>query len=322
MKEACVCNTQYHLLITLLMLDENHPENYRIILDNQIVNADKYQLKIQELFGIEVLICDIQKIYSNWKSLSLNKTDIVMDDYISNTNKFILYNDFTNFAYYLHKNKIPFVLREDGYNYQTIYNADEYTWLDEIKMAIKRRIKGIPRHKGYSKYCVEINVNSMNGIKKDSRYSKFMAESRGYFFDNMSKSMKENLFLLFDVQPIKIKGKSALVITQPLHVHNIYVYSEKEQFDFYHQIVTILKNDGYNVYIKIHPRDKIDYSRIASVEILESQIPLELMDLLMDRSFEIGITYSSTALSFVGKVDRKIILSKTEEFSKHNRIVI
>ncbi|MBS4761790.1 hypothetical protein KG089_03570 [Carnobacteriaceae bacterium zg-ZUI252] len=322
MRTVFVCNTTYHLLITLVMLTEKEAQNGVIVLDSRLKHTDVYYHRLHEIFNIDVAICDYAQIYPTKASFLLNKTSIDMSQFVVKGDQVFVYNDANNFGYYLHKNKIPYILREDGYDFLKSPKLEDDTWIDDALFNIKRMIKGAPRAKGFSKFCKEFNVNSLDGVKKDSRSKKMTETSRTELFNQLSDEKKAKLFKLFDVAPLSIENNAALIITQPLYTQNIHVNQPEQQLEFYKEIVEKLQEQNYVVYIKVHPRDDLDYTVYPNVKILPAQVPLELIDLMLNTEFEIGITHSSTALAFVGKVKRKMILLLTEEFSKHNRIVI
>ncbi|MGR1332735.1 glycosyltransferase family 52, partial [Streptococcus agalactiae] len=85
------------------------------------------------------------------------------------------------------------------------------------------------------------------------------------------------------------------------------IETSEEQFNFYKSIVDEYINKGYNVYLKVHPRDVVDYSKLP-VELLPSNVPMEIIELMLTGRFECGITHSSTALDFLTCVDKKITL--------------
>lgn len=64
---------------------------------------------------------------------------------------------------------------------------------------------------------------------------------------------------------------------------------------------------GYHIYIKVHPRDNIDYSNLNAT-VIQRNIPIELFDFLENIKFDVGITYFSTALDFLNCVNKKIFL--------------
>lgn len=66
------------------------------------------------------------------------------------------------------------------------------------------------------------------------------------------------------------------------------------------------KKNGKNVYIKVHPRDDIDYTQFyKNIKILDKNIPMELLDVVLNRPFEEGFTHSSTTLRTLTSVKIK-----------------
>lgn len=321
MKTIFVCNTIYHILVSLVFIKENIKQCC-ILIDEKLPKSKEYKVKISQIFNIETQTFSDKDIYKSGLALMINQYSPFIEKLVEKNQKIYLFNDLTNLAYYLHKNKIHFVLMEDGYNYQKMPDIDQYTTSQKILFAIKRVIKGIPKHRGYSKYCTEINVNCIDGIKKDNRYSKFREISRVHLFNEINNVKKEKIINLFDATPITLQENAAIVITQPLYKHNILVKSPQEQYKFYLEIIQKLHNQKYNVYLKIHPRDDINYTDIPNVTIINPFIPLEIVDIIINKQFEIGITHSSTALNFISCIKKRIFLFEQEKFKKNRKIEI
>ncbi|MCD0055661.1 capsular biosynthesis protein, partial [Streptococcus agalactiae] len=83
--------------------------------------------------------------------------------------------------------------------------------------------------------------------------------------------------------------------------------SIQEQYDYFDDIVQEYRTLGYNVYLKVHHRDVVDYSKLP-VELLPSNVPMEIIEWMSTGRIECGITHSSTALDSLTCVDKKITL--------------
>lgn len=100
--------------------------------------------------------------------------------------------------------------------------------------------------------------------------------------------------------------KKLLLITQPLsedrHI------TEDEKIKLYHQLLAPYVG-SYSIFIKPHPRELTDYSRVMRYPfvIIPQGFPLEMFDLLKDIRFELGITVCSSALYNMSCVDQKLI---------------
>ncbi|HEM3684362.1 TPA: alpha-2,3-N-acetylneuraminyltransferase [Streptococcus suis] len=298
-KNIYICYTLYHILISLvysLMLNER----IKIVLTTRIENVEIFRENIHKNFPlVEVVVVDDEAfrkvgLFYSPQTHTLFKSQIGDGD-------IHIYNDFTQIGHYLHRNKISYTLMEDG------LNCMQYP-LRVQKMTMKDRLRNIltntPKWDGYSQYCKKIVVNDLEGIRVDSRHSKFVEDSKKELFSQLSFCEKEKLLAVFEVQPIVIKESAVLILTQPLEEE---FPDEVEKRDFWRNVIDKYRAEGFHIYVKVHPRDTLDYSSFP-VTILPKNVPAELLDFAVDRQFSIGVTYYSTALEYMDCVQEKIYL--------------
>ncbi|HFU6953575.1 TPA: glycosyltransferase family 52 [Streptococcus agalactiae] len=302
-RKIYVCHTLYHLLICLYK--EEIYSNLEIILSSSIPDVDNLEKKLKsKTINIHILeesSGESEELLSVLKDagLSYSKFD---------SNCFI-FNDATPIGRTLIKHGIYYNLIEDGLNCFTYSIFSQKLWKYYVKKYILHKIQ--PH--GFSRYCLGIEVNSLVNLPKDRRYKKFIEVPRKELFDNVTEYQKEMAINLFGAVRVSIKSPSVLVLTQPLSIdkefmsYNNKIETSEEQFNFYKSIVNEYINKGYNVYLKVHPRDVVDYSKLP-VELLPSNVPMEIIELMLTGRFECGITHSSTALDFLTCVDKKITL--------------
>nr|AAR29914.1 Cps2K [Streptococcus agalactiae] len=288
-----VCHTLYHLLITIIKLKDK--ENTRIFICDTITDYETW-VKILNDQGIRT---ESFKEFAYREQLqNKNKTRIVS---ITNGNKIHIYNDYTQLGYFFHRNAIPYM--EDGYN-----SLKHPTSIapDGLCDKIKGKITNTPRYHGFSKYCKTIEVSSLKDLPTDERMSKFIEKPKDGLFSDLDNKTKESILKIFDIASIDIEiaSPSALILTQPLEEH---FKSQEEIYQFYKSIVEEYIDKGYHIYIKVHPRDNIDYSNLNAT-VIQRNIPIELFDFLENIKFDVGITYFSTALDFLNCVNKKIFL--------------
>jgi hypothetical protein len=109
---------------------------------------------------------------------------------------------------------------------------------------------------------------------------------------------------------IHIEGqKKLLLITQPLSEDGY--MSESQKIKLYN---TMLKPyaTAYTVFVKGHPRELTDYRGKLNynVTLIPQGFPLEMFDLLKGIHFEVGITVSSSSLTNIKCVDKKIMVGR------------
>lgn len=291
-----VCNTLYHTLIALI-----YPcHEKQLLLDARIPKVGTLKSNIEKYTqNIVVNIFDDTVIYKDDTKLRYNQYDF--DIKILNNRDIVLFNDLTYLGFLLNKNKIKYQLFEDG--------------LDCFRSKLKKHIKlktrieflvlGISSKMGMSRYCTAISVNDKTGLEKDIRFRKFIEMKKSELFDNISCEFRETLLKIFNVQAIKIPKNSALILTQPLYKDGFFG-SLEHQVNFYSEKVEYYLSQNMNVFIKEHPRDTADYSIFnTKVHFLDKNVPMELLDFVIDNPFDIGYTHSSTALDALFKVTEK-----------------
>lgn len=301
MKKLYICHTIYHLLISIIKV-LNSNDDSTIIITTRIKDAIIYKNRLEELCSITVIVVNDYDFKKN--NIFYNDDNFSLFECMFNNSEIYIFNDFTFIGYYLHKNKLEYNLLEDGYNclkYPISIAPNSF------KDKIKNFITNTPRYYGFSKYCKTIEVNDINGLPKDSRLGKYRQQSKQELFNNLSVENKNIILNIFDVQKIKIKTPAVLILTQPLE--NV-GYSEEERYNFYKKVLEEYSSK-FNIYIKVHPRDEVDYTNL-NVNIVSKSIPAELLDFVVDNKFEIGITYFSTALESLGCIKNKVYLSNQE----------
>lgn len=107
------------------------------------------------------------------------------------------------------------------------------------------------------------------------------------------------------------------MITQPLSEDNI--LSEEEKINIYNNILR--ERNIKKVYIKPHPREKTDYSKVLKdikVVIIEKEFPIEIF-MLLNMELKKVITLFSTAIlslrdkydvEFIGTKDYKVLYDR------------
>lgn len=137
-------------------------------------------------------------------------------------------------------------------------------------------------------------------------------------WNNLLEGEQEKILDIFNIKIEKIKNlnklkNKILLITQPLSEDR--VITEQEKIKVYREIIE--KQNVRKIYIKAHPREKINYKEVFknfNIEVIENTFPIELF-LLLNIKFDKVITLFSTgALNFKGKAEVEFI--GTEKYPK------
>lgn len=186
-----------------------------------------------------------------------------------------------------------------------------------MKKVIVEKIKKEYRRFGLSEKIQEIYLTGLLPIP-DLIKNKVKIINISDEWEKLSKKDKEEILGVFKIssksfENLKAEENKVLLLTQPLSEDKI--ITKKEKIDIYREI--LLKENGKNIYIKAHPREKTNYKEVFkefNINIIENSFPIEIC-LLLDIEFEKIITLFSTgALSFKGKSEVEFI--GTEKYPK------
>lgn len=305
MEKIYVAHTAYQLLISLIKIKKNDD----LVIMNNVVSKDVVN-KIRD-YGYNVY--EFSSKSFGVKAILDLKERKKMIEFFNRYKDIYLFLDHNQLGHFFNKYKIKYNLNEDGYNYY-MYNT-RYT-RKIYDSFIKQKIYDVyfkpPVGPGFSEHCESIEINDLSVVPKDERYNKFIENPRKQMFNNLEDEKRNELLDIFNVQEFeKTKdNKSILVLTQPLFAQKVSekFNTESKQVEYYRNIVDKYKNE-YIVYFKIHPGDEADYSSFRDVVFLEKHVPMELYELIGNYEFDLGITYSSTAINFIDSVKEKIILN-------------
>lgn len=309
--------TKYVLILSLIINRNNRNTIY--FIDEELkeeLNLSKYKvIWLKNLKKSNYLLEKYKKWQYNNKLLKeiAEIDELYLQDHIKFSQFFL--NNFNGKA----------ILLEDG----TI-NYNEKILLEEknrklkkikinhfIKKVIIEKRKKEYRKFGLSEKIQEIYLTGLLPIP-DLIKNKVKIINISDEWEKLSKKDKEEILGVFKIssksfENLKMEENKVLLLTQPLSEDKI--VTEKEKIDIYREI--LLKENGKNIYIKAHPREKTNYKEVFkefNINIIENSFPIEIC-LLLDIKFEKVITLFSTgALNFKGKSEVEFI--GTEKYPK------
>ncbi|MBY5033786.1 glycosyltransferase family 52 protein [Streptococcus gallolyticus] len=310
-KKLYICGTEYQLLITLLKTYQNSQIQIMVTFSM----AKDRMLKLEK-HGYSIDCVDAYDFGINWRRGQFNFLKDNMSHYFSDIKEVYIYMDHAVIGDYLRRKGILYHLIEDGLNYFQYYHepACGNVYRSRIMKFLYRWTCQPSVGYGFSKLCKSIEVNSLKDLPIDSRRDKFFEVPRKDMFNSISPKLKEVLIDIYGLEKLLVDKNSVLILTQPLAHDRQYrtetesFQTDKEQFDFYKELVEKYQQKGATVYLKVHPRDKVDYSTLTAVRLLPN-IPMELLDMMCDTPFKIGVTHSSSAIKMLSCVEEKIILN-------------
>lgn len=318
-KKIYICTTYYHVLITLAksLLDKEETD---IVLCDDIIGAENLCDKLNEYNIFKKVYFVRQSIIPELVSKNflknlfcLHKFNCTMaKKYINiDFNKYsdiYIFHDDTKIGHYLNDAGHYYHLIEDSLNfYQKILRTPfSYAVISDWKYYLKRILNYKYLPLGNSKYVIDVEVNENKNLK--IKRKKIVEVNRNDLLNKVFLEYKNiifDIFLKIDVNNLLHIKNKALILTEPLYEDNI-LQSEQEQIDFYKVIAEDLKKK-FNVYIKPHPRDCIDYSLcISDINIIKKEFPIEVFNYIEDLSFSIIVSKSSSCMDALNFAEVKI----------------
>ena len=323
MARMYICTTPYQLLLTILKIEDDKSELVLLegTTDKEIISNLSREKIFKKIDTLNMYIFDeIKRYITNKREIARFITRFKEADDI------YTYNDHIPIGWVLDKHKIRYNLIEDGYNFFS-YKYTDFRNRVFTKKATIRDYKDLLKHlfflrrtkgPGFSKYCQSIEVNDISVVPKDERYHKFKEVPRKDLFNNISEERKQLILRVFDVEELsEVAEKSVLILTQPLSIDGL-MNSDDKQYGFYKKICDKYLSEGYEVYLKPHPRDTITYEKINEVNLIAQSVPMELIEMVSDVKFERIITHSSTAINFLtcGKEKEVFFDFNTREYDE------
>ena len=295
-----IFNTQYQFLLALIKVKDDGTDSLAIV--NRRLDERIQRILIKENIVKDIIHID-ESIFAFCKSIPQRRELKIR---LENFDKVNIFIDHFTIGAYLDKYKIPYNTIEDGYNF-FMYEYRDFRDKLFTKEAIVQDYKEFIKHilfckknkPGFGKYCQSIEVNDISVVPKDERYNKFKEVPRQELFENISEERKQLILRVFDVEELsEVAEKSVLILTQPLSIDGLFNSAEK-QYGFYKQICDKYLSEGYEVYLKPHPRDTVTYEKMNGVNLILQTVPMELIEMVSDVKFERIITHSSTAINFL-----------------------
>lgn len=238
-------------------------------------------------------------------------------------------------GYYLNYKKVHYHALEDGLNSGMLddqaRNANKGAWGLKCFLA---QLGLIFIESGYSKYCIDYEVNDISVNHKPPKNAKEVS------FESMWKQLTdEDHHLLVDIfldnsdrllQQLEVTNYEkpcVMILTEPLCSLDV----RKKLFD---DIVKIYEED-YTVIFKPHPRDELDYeTEFPNQVVIKERFPMEVMndisglevEKLISVITQVNCVYFAKRIEYLGldfldKYEEPSIHRKTELLDKQrNRI--
>lgn len=198
-----------------------------------------------------------------------------------------VYCDADPIGYYLNYKKIKYHALEDGLNSLVHLDAARYDNRSHFKFkAFLAKHNLIFIQNGYSKYCVDMEVNHIESLlfpmDKHIEVPRKQLQERLTDEDKeiiMSIFIKNKEAILDSLNDIESGRENYLILTEPLCSLDI----RKQIFE---DLVEEYGKMG-KVILKPHPRDEMDYEKeFPYVTVVEKMVPMEVFNFMIDKPFD------------------------------------
>lgn len=217
--------------------------------------------------------------------------------------------DLDPIGYYLNYKKIRYHAVEDGLD--TVLYCDNARYSNIGHFGIKAfmaRLGLIFIENGYSRYCIDMEVNNARDIKYPMPFYKEVP--RKQLTDNISEKDRYYLTdifmdnpgqLLAQVAAISSESRKVLILSDP-------VCDLDTRKTIMRDIITEY-GQGAAVFIKPHPRDVLDYETedFADCIVLKGRFPMEMMNYFPELHMDLALSIFTTVDS-IEFADEKIKL--------------
>lgn len=241
-------------------------------------------------------------------------------------NEVYVFCDSDPIGVYLNKKRIPYHALEDGLDYLAGYNLAIYNNRGHFKLKkfFSEELNLIFICDGYSKYCIDMELNDISKVKYP--YKKYREVRRSELEDRLTKEDKKLLIDAFvkDVDRIRKEvgqasnGKdNILILTEPL------TPSLETREQIFRDLIAEYSKEG-TIFLKPHPRDELDYPTVfADVLQFEGKVPMEILNFFEEVHFK-KVVSVFTELGSIKFADEKVklgryFMDKYEDPEIHNQ---
>ena len=208
---------------------------------------------------------------------------------------------------YLNQNRIRYHAVEDGLNTLKPFIQAKYNNRGHfaIKKFFSMKLNLIFICDGYSKYCIDMEVNDVSCLDDD--FYKYKEVPRKALFDALLPEDRERIIRIFvrDMDALnefisENEHDGVLILTEPLCTLDV-----RERL--FRDLVNEYSKEGL-VFIKPHPRDVLDYNLLfGDYWIFDRTIPMEILGLFKSIHFK-KVVSVYTHLDLIDFAEDKIML--------------
>lgn len=219
-----------------------------------------------------------------------------------------VYCDSDPIGYYLNQKRIPYHAMEDGLNCLKNFDAARYDNRGHfpLKVFLSRKLNLIFVQNGYGKYCIDMEVNDISAIKYPC--PQYIEQPRQALVDRLTPEDKSIILQAFirDIEQLQAQiraasdvGNKILILTDPLCTLEV-----RERI--FRDIIQRYEKEG-TIFIKPHPRDKLDYRALFSeYPQFDATVPMEMLNFFPGLRFQkvVAVLTEIKAIQFADEIVR------------------
>ncbi len=219
-----------------------------------------------------------------------------------------VYCDSDPIGYYLNQNRIYYHALEDGLD--TLKNIDAARYDNRghfrLKAFLSMYLNLIFVQNGYGKYCLDMEVNDVAAIRYPC--PRYIEQPRQALVDRLTEQDKNIILQAFirdkavlerQIEESGRVGDKILILTEPLCTLEV---REK----IFRDVIARYEPEG-TIFIKPHPRDKIDYrEKFPGYPQFDATVPMEMLGFFPGLRFKkvVGVLTELRGISFADETVR------------------
>lgn len=324
MNQTFVGCSMYHIYISMLLAFNYKKKNQKtllIVIEDRTEGIKDYITPLKQLGVFEDVIA--VKSYEVVKDLKknagffnyiFNRASYLVQNFekvnpqIHNYNKFIsnshinLFHIVNTRAYFLIKYpQNMFRMVEEG--------TGTYRHRMPFSRKLKRTLMKYPLLMGYDKQVKEVLVQQPEKMQDPFLRAKSIKLDLNYLQNDLTKEDVGNISKCFGLTSAltNIATQKAIILTQPL-IEAGFKVTENEMITIYQEMINDAKEKGLEVYLKMHPREEINYTiafENQGVKVLPKLLPIELINLDNNIVFKEAYTICSGSIDNLINIENK-----------------
>ena len=198
-----------------------------------------------------------------------------------------------------------------------------FWWDNRRKLSNWQNYQGFFIQNGYGKYCIDMEVNQIEGLKYPTKKHKELPRIK--LFERLTEEEKTTIIDIFvkdkdklfdSLKQIGSDVKTYLILTEPLCDFETRKQIFRDLVDTYEKEAIIC--------IKPHPRDELEYTDIfPELLVFEKKVPMEVLNCLGEEFFDkvISVLTDINGIYFAKETVRlgPDFMDKYEEASIHRQ---